>query len=88
VTWAAIAVSGTTAVAVLAPKDLVGRAMGLYNAVIGAAGIVGSLVGGYLAEAFGYSISFGTAALLMGLAAVWLWQLRSVVVSKEASRPY
>jgi DHA1 family multidrug resistance protein-like MFS transporter len=88
VTWAAIAVSGTTAVAGLAPKELEGRAMGLYNAVIGAAGIAGSLAGGHLAQAFGYGVSFGTGALLMGLAAAWLWQLRAVVVAKDASRAW
>lgn len=80
VTWAAIAVSGTTAVAVLAPKELAGRAMGLYNAVIGAAGIIGSLVGGHLAASLGYSASFGLGALTMALAAAWLWQLRTVVL--------
>jgi MFS family permease len=79
VTWAAIAVSGTTAVAVLAPKGLEGRAMGLYNAIIGAAAIVGAPIGGYLAKAFGYSAAFGAGALLMALTAVWLWRLRAAV---------
>ncbi|GAB4535862.1 MAG: MFS transporter [Anaerolineae bacterium] len=85
VTWAAIAVSGTTAVAALAPKELEGRAMGLYNAVIGTAGIVGSLVGGHLAASLGYSASFGFGALTMALAAAWLWRLRSVVVAQPAA---
>jgi MFS family permease len=86
VTWAAIAVSGTTAVAVLAPDGLEGRAMGLYNAIIGAAGIVGSLAGGYLAEALGYGVSFGSAALLIGLAAVWFWRLRAAVLDDVSHR--
>jgi DHA1 family multidrug resistance protein-like MFS transporter len=81
VTWAAIAVSGTTAVAMLSPKGLEGRAMGLYNAALGVAAIVGSLTGGHLAEAFGYSVSFGTGALLMGLTAAWLWRLRAAVLA-------
>jgi DHA1 family multidrug resistance protein-like MFS transporter len=79
VTWAAIAVSGTTAVAVMTPKELEGRAMGLYNAIIGAGGIAGSMVGGNLAEALGYSVSFGAGALLMGLTAAWLWRLRTAI---------
>jgi DHA1 family multidrug resistance protein-like MFS transporter len=83
VTWAAIAVSGTTAVAVLSPKALEGRAMGLYNALIGAAGIVGSLAGGHLAQAFGYSASFGTGAVLMGLAAAWMWKLRAALQAER-----
>jgi MFS family permease len=86
VTWAAIAVSGTTAVAVLAPKKVEGQALGLYNAIIGVAGIVGSLVGGHLAHAFGYAVSFGTATLLMGLTAAWLWRLRGAVLV-EATQP-
>jgi len=86
VTWAAIAVSGTTAVAMLAPKGVKGRALGLYNAIIGAGGIAGSLAGGYLAQVFGYAVSFGTAALLMSLAAAWLWRLRAAVLS-ETSHP-
>jgi MFS family permease len=81
VTWAAIAVSGTTAVARLAPKGLEGRCLGLYNAVIGTAGIFGSLVAGFMAENLGYAASFGAAALLIGLATAWLWQLRSSVLS-------
>jgi predicted MFS family arabinose efflux permease len=78
-------VSGTTAVAVLAPKDLEGRAMGLYNAIIGAAAIVGGPVGGYLAKSLGYSASFGAGALLMALTAIWLWRLRSAVQVYEDS---
>jgi DHA1 family multidrug resistance protein-like MFS transporter len=76
ITWAAIAVSGTAAVATLTPKRLAGHAMGVYNAVIGGAGIVGSLAGGHLAESLGYGVSFGMGALLIGLTAVWLWRLR------------
>lgn len=79
VTWAAIAVSGTATVAVLAPKGLEGRAMGLHNAIIGAAGIVGSLVGGHLAHGLGYSASFGAGGLLMGMSAIWLWRLRASI---------
>ncbi len=84
VTWAAITVSGTTAVAVLAPKGLESRAMGLYNAIIGAAGIVGSLVGGHLAETFGYGVSFGSAALLIGLTAAGLWRIRGNMLQRAA----
>ncbi len=81
VTWAAISVSSTTAVATLAPKGLEGKAIGLYNAVIGAAGIVGSLTGGYVANVWGYGISFVFAASLMGITAAWLWRLRLMVPS-------
>jgi len=85
-TWAAIAVSGTTAVAVLTPKGLEGQAMGMYNAIVGATGIVGSLAGGYLAEMFGYGVSFGMAALLMGLTATGLWQLRTALLKRTTQK--
>jgi MFS family permease len=78
VTWAAIAVSGTTVVAALAPKGLEGRAMGLYNSVIGLAWIVGSLVGGWVAGSLGYVASFGLAAGMMALMAIWLWRQRGI----------
>ena len=67
--------------ATLAPKGLGGKAMGLYNAVIGAAGIVGSLARGYAANVWGYGTSFVIAALLMGITAAWLWRLRLMVPS-------
>jgi len=86
VTWAAIAVSGTTAVAVLAPKGLEGQAMGFYNAIVGAAGIVGSLAGGYLAEVFGYGVSFGSAALLMGVTAMGLQRLQAAVRERAVDK--
>lgn len=76
VTWAAIAVAGTTAVATFAQKGLEGRAMGLYNAVLGLGWILGSLAGGWCAATFGYGASFGAAAVLMGMMAIWFWTLR------------
>ncbi|NLE76023.1 MAG: MFS transporter [Chloroflexi bacterium] len=76
-TWAAIAVSGTAAAATLSPKGLGGRSLGLYNAFLGASGILGSLVSGYLARTYGYVASFGTAAALMTLSAVWLWHIQA-----------
>jgi predicted MFS family arabinose efflux permease len=76
VTWAAIAVAGTTAVAALAPKGLKGRAMGLYNALLGLGWIAGSFAGGWCAATFGYGASFGSAAVLMVMMAIWFWRLR------------
>jgi MFS family permease len=76
VTWAAIAVAGTTAVAALAPKGLEGRAMGLYNALLGLGWVAGSFTGGWCAATLGYAASFGTAAVLMAMMAIWFWRLR------------
>lgn len=84
ITWAAINVSSSTMVAVLAPRNKEGLAIGFYNAIVGAAGALGSLVSGYVAGSFGYPAVFGTAAILMGLTAVCFWQLEPVMVKKTA----
>lgn len=84
VTWAAISVSSSTTVGLLADKDKEGSAIGFYNAIIGAAGALGSLGSGYLSATFGYSVCFGTGALLAGLTSVWLWRLHPVVSSKAS----
>lgn len=84
VTWAAINVSSSTMVAVLAPKNKEGLAIGFYNAIVGAAGALGSLVSGYIAGSFGYPALFGVAAILTGLTAVCFWQLEPVMVKKTA----
>jgi MFS family permease len=84
VTWAAISVSSSTMVAVLAPKNKEGLAIGFYNAIVGASAALGSLVSGYLVGSFGYAATFGTAALLTGLTAVCFWYLEPVMVNKTA----
>ncbi|MFW6359901.1 MAG: MFS transporter [Chroococcales cyanobacterium] len=78
-TWAIVNVSGTTAVACLSPQGSQGMAMGIYNAIIGLATVVGSLIGGALARSFSYSLCFATGALIAGIAAIWLWRLRAIV---------
>ncbi|MBD1841715.1 MFS transporter [Coleofasciculus sp. FACHB-64] len=84
ITWAAIAVSSSTAVGILAGKDKEGSAIGFYNAIIGASGALGSLGSGYLAATFGYSVCFGIGALLTAFTAWLLWQLQPVVLAKTS----
>lgn len=84
VTWAAINVSSSTMVAVLAPRNKEGLAIGFYNAIVGASAALGSLVSGYLVGSFGYPVAFGTAALLTGVTAVCFWNLEPVMVNKTA----
>jgi MFS family permease len=84
-TWAGVAVCGTSAAAALADKGLEGRTLGVYNAVLGMAGIVGSLAGGYLAAGLGYVVSFGTAAALVGLGALGLAMLHRSRDSQETA---
>lgn len=71
-------------VAVLAPRNKEGLAIGFYNAIVGASGALGSLVSGYIAGSFGYPALFGFAAILTSLTAVCFWQLEPVMVKKTA----
>ncbi|HEX2996025.1 MAG TPA: MFS transporter, partial [Anaerolineales bacterium] len=77
VTWAAISVSGPTVVALFSQRGTEARSIGSYNAVLGLAGILGSLAAGYIVDAFGYVISFSTAAFTMILTALLMWTLRA-----------
>lgn len=75
VLWAAIATAGAGAVAVLSPEDWAGRAMGIYNAVIMAAAIVGSFAGGEVANLLGYSPAFFLGSLAVATGAGILFQM-------------
>ncbi|HZW04464.1 MAG TPA: MFS transporter [Anaerolineaceae bacterium] len=77
ITWAAISVSGPTAVAVLAPKGGEARSMGAYTAVTSVAGIIGGPMTGYLVDSFGYVFAYGLASIVMLLTAVLMWRLKS-----------
>ncbi|MBI2845986.1 MAG: MFS transporter [Chloroflexi bacterium] len=72
VAWAAIATAGVAAVAELSPKNWSGRAMGIYNAVIIVAAIVGSLLGGEMALRLGYPLTFFVSSAAVALGAVLL----------------
>ena len=65
-TWAVIGVTATGLVTRLAGPER-GTALGIYAAVAGAGGGLGSLLGGWLAGAAGYLVTFGVAgALVLG----------------------
>jgi MFS family permease len=82
VTWAAINVSSTTAIAALANKGQEGMAIGLYNAILGVAAIVGSTIAGQLANRFGYGVCFASGAVLTALTAFWLLSLQPTLAAK------
>jgi MFS family permease len=56
----------------LAPKELHGRAFGLYHAVLGAMAIPAGLLTGALWQAFGAGVALGSGAVIAGLCAVAL----------------
>lgn len=64
VTWAVIAVTATGLVTRLAGAER-GTALGLYAAVAGAGGGVGSILGGWLAADAGYLVTFAVAGGLV-----------------------
>lgn len=63
--WALINVTMTLAVPAMAPSQYKGEAIGLLNAVIGVATVVGSYLGGATASEFGYAATFVLAGLLV-----------------------
>lgn len=60
--WAMINVSSVSIVLSISPEKTRGEAVGLYNAIIGIANIVGGLAGGFLVYHFGYSVAFVCAS--------------------------
>ncbi|MFQ5793988.1 MAG: MFS transporter [Candidatus Bipolaricaulia bacterium] len=62
--WAFIGVSGVAIVSKLSGEGLRGQAIGTYNALAGIGGILGALIGGYLAE-FSYLATFLLASLFL-----------------------
>lgn len=69
ITWAVIAVVGTTIVTRLAPPGLRGEALGSYVAIGALAGGLGSIVGGFLAT-IGFLLAFVVAGGLVILGGV------------------
>ncbi len=63
VTWAFISTASTLFLVRLVGRSARGRALGLYNAVAGAGGLLGTLAGGWLYATFGVHIAYSIAAL-------------------------
>jgi MFS family permease len=62
--WAFINVSAISTISKLAREGMRGQALGLYNAIAGLGAIIGSLVGGFVAE-FSYVAAFALAAAMV-----------------------
>ena len=76
ITWAVIAVVGTSLVTRLAPADARSTALGTYVAIGALAGAAGSVLGGWLATV-GYPLAFGVAGGLVVLGAAVVATIRS-----------
>jgi MFS family permease len=75
-TWAMTNVTSISITAKLAPEEAQGQALGVYNALIGVGWILGSLLGGYIADGFGYPATFAFASFVLLLALISLRRLR------------
>jgi MFS family permease len=63
VTWAFISTASTLFLVRLVGRSARGRALGLYNAVAGAGGLLGTLLGGWLFATYGVHFAYSIAAL-------------------------
>ena len=63
VSWAFVSTASTLFLVRLVGRTSRGRALGLYNAVGGAGGLLGTLLGGWMFVTFGVQFAYGIAAL-------------------------
>jgi len=81
--WALVAITATLLVSRLAPASVRGTALGVYASLGGG---VGAMLGGSLATS-GYTLAFGTAGLLVGVAALVVLGLRERVSTHTMDAP-
>jgi MFS family permease len=87
VTWAFISTASTLFLVRLVGRSARGRALGLYNAVAGAGGLFGTLLGGYLYGAMGVHFTYLIAALTVALGAALLLPIPYHVFNLPRSFP-
>ena len=63
VTWAFISTASTLFLVRLVGRAARGRALGLYNAIAGAGGLLGTLLGGWLFATYGVHVAYSIAAI-------------------------
>ncbi|MGP8075985.1 MAG: MFS transporter [Thermoplasmata archaeon] len=63
VTWAFISTASTLFLIRLVGRSARGRALGLYNAIAGAGGLIGTLLGGWLYATYGVHFAYSIAAV-------------------------
>ncbi len=72
VTWAFLSTASTLFLVRLVGRTGRGRALGLYNAVGGAGGLIGTLLGGWLFVTIGVHLAYGLAAVTIAVGAAML----------------
>lgn len=86
VSWAVIAVTAGTIVTRIAPAGIRGEALGVYTALSVLAGGIGSIGGGALANALGFTVAFGAAGLVILAGAGVVIALRSISARTRMTR--
>lgn len=82
--WSFFITSSTAMVSDLTSEMERGRGIGILNAAINAGNVVGSLMGGLLAETLGYRPAFGAAAVVAALALLIALGVRETNTSHSA----
>jgi len=65
ITWTTINIGNSLILASITSSGLKGQIFGIYNGIIGVSGILGALLGGYIAKLLGYLSAFLCASLLV-----------------------
>jgi MFS family permease len=73
--WANLSVAGSTLVSNMSYCDFRTQSLGLYNSIQGVAAIVGSLIGGFVAQYFGYLPAFLVASSFVFVGLIMLLAL-------------
>jgi MFS family permease len=88
VTWAFISTASTMFLIRLVGRTSRGRALGLYNAVAGAGGLFGTLLGGYLFVVYGWHFAYliGAIAVVVGMGILAPIPYHMFTLPRSASR--
>ncbi len=82
--WSLLSVSGTALAAKLSPVGE-GKGMGLFNATTAVAGVVGSVLGGWIAGHWGYLPTVGVAVIGTAIGSATAVAIRSSHLQEELS---
>ncbi len=83
ISWAGIAVAGSTTLAHLSPRGSQGAAIGTYNAFLSLGTIAGAFASGYLVQGTSFAVVFAAGALGMALTALLLLRVRRTATRRN-----
>ncbi|MFA5772098.1 MAG: MFS transporter [Thermoplasmata archaeon] len=80
--WAVITICSVSTVSYLAPENVKGEAMGLYNAATGMGSVCGASIGGVLAYTFDYKIAYLCSAMFLVIGLIIVYKIH-LNINKE-----